>query len=367
MWLVIGDLHAGGVRPPLPLGAVVTALERLLADPTAGLDDLFWPVVFPGGAAVDGDREAFLAGEPTTLRLDAKIIIEQTPRGPRRLLVSVPYDVNVDELVQRLADQGRMWRDRDRFPRVGRRAFAPVLDVQDESTLRTGLRIAVRLDEDAPDAEGLLQAVWGVHRMVDVRVPGGPGGALRAWFAAHAEAGLPAAVALLRDVAEGRGAGRVRHVAGPERWTPPPPSAAVVAEWASTGLAPGEIGPLLSADGELTPQEWQAFVEAGLADVAETWIALGFAADEARSWTEAGVWPYEARVWRASGRTASDVPPIEDRALPVLPPGGAYGWTAYVPLEARARRYGAVDPPGTRGREARRSPDGRRGGRSIGD
>ncbi|MDQ1702362.1 MAG: gyrase subunit, partial [Frankiaceae bacterium] len=237
MWLVIGDLHAGGVRPPLPLGAVVTALERLLADPTAALDDLFWPVVLPGGAAVDGDREAFLAGEPTTLRLDAKIIIEQTPRGPRRLLVSVPYDVNVDELVQRLADQGRMWRDRDRFPRVGARAFAPVLDVQDESTLRTGLRIAVRLDEDAPDAEGLLQAVWGVHRMVDVRVPGGPGGALRAWFAAHAEAGLPAAVALLRDVAEGRGAGRVRHVAGPERWTPPPPSAAVVAEWASTGLA----------------------------------------------------------------------------------------------------------------------------------
>ena len=384
VWLAVGDLHSGGRRPPLPLTSVVTALELLLADVGAPIDELFWPVVLPGGASVAGDRHAYLRGEPTMLRMDAQVVLDQTPRGPRRLILSVPYDVNVDDLVQRLADQGRMWSDRDRFPRLARPAFAPVLDIQDETSDRVGLRIAVWLDE-VPDADALLQDVWGVHRMLDVHMPGGPADALRAWLDAHNAPGLASAVAILRDVAEGRGAGRERHVAEREAWTRPPPPQAVLAEWAAagftaeecaayddlplavavrwqpTGLAPLEIGALLSADEELTPEEWQAFVGAGLGAVAEEWIALGFDAAQARSWLDAGVWLEEARVWRGSALTPADVGPIGDPTQPVLPPEFRTGWLAYAPLEGRAgRHYGVADPPGTRGRDSEPGP-------SIGD
>jgi DNA gyrase subunit A len=207
--LVVGNLYSGGIRPGLGAAAVADALDRLTRGDTliaGGALDGFWPPVLPGGCAVTGDDVAYGRGDVTTLRLDARISVE-----PSRLagaidlaITAVPYDVNPDDLAQTFVEIGNaIGRDAEfarRAPELHRRVRPPILEVRHESSGRTGLRIVVTMT-DVPDAEEQLRAVWGVHRTLEVQVPGGPVGALRDWYDAHRSDGLLPAIQLLRAAA----------------------------------------------------------------------------------------------------------------------------------------------------------------------
>lgn len=128
--------------------------------------------------------------------------------------------------------------------------------------------------------------------------------------------------------------------------------------WREHGYAAERARDLLLADGSLTPDEASAFDAAGLEpDAVIGWVATGFSAEEARGWTDVDVLPMEARVWRSVGLRPDDARRQKAGGGGVLPDGVSVGWTAFGDTRREHRRYGATDPPGTRGSVAAESRD----------
>lgn len=123
--------------------------------------------------------------------------------------------------------------------------------------------------------------------------------------------------------------------------------------WRDQGFAPSEVRRLLEADRILTPEEAAAFDAAGIEpDARRQWVADGFDADAARAWTDLDILSNEARVWRSIGRGPEDAASHIRAGGGPLPPGARAGWTAIGGHDRADRRYGVIDPPGTRGRTA---------------
>jgi hypothetical protein len=126
--------------------------------------------------------------------------------------------------------------------------------------------------------------------------------------------------------------------------------------WRDARFNEADTYELLRSDPALTPEEARAFDSAGLArDRRREWIYLGFSAIQAEGWAGTGVTPTEARLWRACDKQPADVQPgqrippqlVEDRTdMSVL--RTAYGEISYPEWDD------LEDPPGTRGRRARR-------------
>ena len=114
---------------------------------------------------------------------------------------------------------------------------------------------------------------------------------------------------------------------------------------------------LLRDDPDLTPEQAHEFDTGPVREQRRGWIYFGFDVAQASAWHSAGLTPSRARIWRACGKTPGDVQPGQ-RIPSELTRGGRY--IAYSrPLDSP---YGPVettcdelaDPPGTRGRRARR-------------
>jgi hypothetical protein len=126
--------------------------------------------------------------------------------------------------------------------------------------------------------------------------------------------------------------------------------------WRAAGFSEADTYELLRSDPALTPAEASAFDTTGPArDHRSEWIYYGFSASEAADWTAAGLTPAEARLWRACGKQAADVEPGR-RIPPELTEGRTYVGISASPDGAIAYREwdNLDDPPGTRGRRARR-------------
>lgn len=120
--------------------------------------------------------------------------------------------------------------------------------------------------------------------------------------------------------------------------------------WRTAGFAAAEVRQLLRADRTLTPAEASAFTDAGITGKARIrWVETGFDAAEARDWTELDVLPDEARVWRSVGKGPADARDHRQDGGGPLPPDVNVGWTAVGRNDRATRRYGVVDPEGTRG------------------
>lgn len=131
--------------------------------------------------------------------------------------------------------------------------------------------------------------------------------------------------------------------------------------WREAGFDEADTYELLRSDPELTVQEARAFDDVDLdgdrrRPRRQEWIYYGFPAAEAAAWSAAGLTPYQARIWRAHAWQPSDVRPGQ-----WLPPQlmGEHGYGgAFVRFGDGERTNSAwdeiPDPPGTRGRNARR-------------
>jgi hypothetical protein len=126
--------------------------------------------------------------------------------------------------------------------------------------------------------------------------------------------------------------------------------------WRDAGFSEADTYELLRSDPALTPDEARAFETAGAArERRRDWIYFGFAASEAGEWAAAGLTPTEARLWRATGNRPGDVRPGQH-----LPPQLTAGRTHIFRTvtqggDAEYPEWDELpDPPGTRGRRARR-------------
>lgn len=135
--------------------------------------------------------------------------------------------------------------------------------------------------------------------------------------------------------------------------------------WREAGFDEADTYELLRSDPDLTPEEARAFdtleVDADL-DAGRRrrrrseWIYYGFSAAEAGAWAGAALSPYQARLWRAHGWQPGDVPRGR-RFPPQFVEEGGYV-AGFVDPRTGERMNSSwdeiADPPGTRGRNARR-------------
>lgn len=126
--------------------------------------------------------------------------------------------------------------------------------------------------------------------------------------------------------------------------------------WRNAGFTEAETYELLRSDPTLTTDEAHAFDPAGPArERRREWIYYGFTAADAANWTAAGLTPTQARLWRACGLQPADVGDGQ-RIPPQLINGQTHiGFTTLHDGEITYPEWDDLaDPPGTRGRRARR-------------
>lgn len=120
--------------------------------------------------------------------------------------------------------------------------------------------------------------------------------------------------------------------------------------WREHGYAAERAQALLLADPSLTPEEATAFDRAGFDEESVVaWVEAGFTPEQARAWAEVDVLPGEARVWRSVALGPDDARRQKASGGGWLPQGVEVGWAALGSDGREFRRYGVIDPPGTRG------------------
>jgi hypothetical protein len=127
--------------------------------------------------------------------------------------------------------------------------------------------------------------------------------------------------------------------------------------WRRAGFTAQDTYELLRDDPDLQPEEAHAFDAGPLSAQRRGWIYFGFDAHQAAAWAAAGLTPSQARIWRACHKTPADV-----RDGHRFPPELTAGKTYFAYSSPTQTEYGPLetvwdelpDPPGTRGRRARR-------------
>jgi DNA gyrase subunit A len=141
---------AGGIAvgmatniPPHNLGEIVDACVALLDDPDIGHDQLLDIVPgpdFPTGGEImgrTGARNALLDGRGSVV-VRGKATIEEIRKDREAIIITeIPYQVNKQTLIERVAEMVREKR------------LEGIADIRDESS-REGMRIVVELKRDAP-------------------------------------------------------------------------------------------------------------------------------------------------------------------------------------------------------------------------
>jgi hypothetical protein len=129
--------------------------------------------------------------------------------------------------------------------------------------------------------------------------------------------------------------------------------------WRQAGFTAADSYELLRSDPALTPEEARAFDTIGPAgERRREWIYYGFSPTDAAVWAAAGISPTTARLWRACGNQPADVQPGQ-HVPPQLTGSRRYiAGTRNADDDLINSDWDELpDPPGTRGRRARRWAD----------
>lgn len=203
--LVNGNHHAGGERPPFELRRVLNAIESLLRDPSmsdSSLQHLVGPPSFPTGCAVETNLAALFAGEPSVLRLLARIRIQDT-----RLIVidHIPPGAGVHTTAEALIHRSKLFRRYRNDPRqstqLGALAGLAIKWIEVDVD-RNFVVCEPDPDVDLEDFVSQLQRVYPVETTVQARLPGGLPNILRTWARAHGPAETEVSFAALLEACE---------------------------------------------------------------------------------------------------------------------------------------------------------------------
>jgi DNA gyrase subunit A len=144
--------------PPHNLREVAAAVDRILADPDVGDEELMAVVRgpdFPTGGLIigrEGIEQAYRTGRGSIV-MRAVARIDSDGHHPRIVVTELPYQVNKARLVERIAELAR------------ERRIEGITDLRDESD-REGLRIVIELRRDA-NARAVLRRLYRLTPMQD--------------------------------------------------------------------------------------------------------------------------------------------------------------------------------------------------------
>ena len=145
--------------PPHNLGEVIDAVNYLIDNPEADLDDLMQFIKgpdFPTGGIIMGRsalRAAYATGR-ARLTLRARADIETKSNGRERIVVTeIPYMVNKSRLIENIANL------------VKDKRIDQISDLRDESD-RDGMRIVIELKRDA-NAQVVLNQLYSFSQLQD--------------------------------------------------------------------------------------------------------------------------------------------------------------------------------------------------------
>jgi hypothetical protein len=126
--------------------------------------------------------------------------------------------------------------------------------------------------------------------------------------------------------------------------------------WRDAGFNEADTYELLRSDPALNPEEARAFDSAGPArEHRREWIYYGFNATQAEDWAATGLTPAEARLWRACDKQPADVHPGQGIPSQLSQGRRHIGISRSADGEISHPGWDDLDdPPGTRGRRARR-------------
>jgi len=153
--------------PPHNLGEVIAATVRLIDDPTASVGEIMKVLPgpdFPTGGEIHGVRsilELYETGRGS-IRVRGKARIEEHNGKERIVVTEIPYAVNKEQLVSRIAEL------------VNEKTIPGISDITDESSSRTGIRIVVEVKRNAMASvvlnqlyqHTLLQTTFGAQFLV---------------------------------------------------------------------------------------------------------------------------------------------------------------------------------------------------------
>jgi DNA gyrase/topoisomerase IV subunit A len=183
--LINGTTYRDGTQPPFRPLAVIEAIRHVIRHPKAtgqAIVSIVGPPDFITGCTVTGDFEAFAAGQPTELRLQAKITISDDRQAV--IVENIPPNISTDDAAMSIAIRAQETSDVSRPAELRDAVRLDVSSVRDESNSRIpDGRIMCKPTIGTPPEQvrDQLTRVYGVYTMMYVALPRSLPAAIRQW------------------------------------------------------------------------------------------------------------------------------------------------------------------------------------------
>lgn len=199
--LINGNTYRDGTQPPFRPLAVIEAIRHVIRQPRATAQDIIsivGPPDFITGCTVTGDLEAFAAGQPTELRLQAKITISDDGRAV--IVENIPPNITTDDAAASIATRAEQTSDPSQPSALRTATRLGVRSVRDESNSRTpDGRIVCEPATGVPPEEvrDQLTGVYGVYTTIYVALPRSLPATIRQWVRTNQAEDLAASLTAL--------------------------------------------------------------------------------------------------------------------------------------------------------------------------
>jgi hypothetical protein len=187
--LINGSTYRDGTQPPFRPIAIIEAIRHVMRHPTAAgqeIIDIIGPPDTITGCTVTGDLDAFAAGQPTELRLQAKITISDDRQTV--IVENIPPNISTHDAAKSITNRAQETADLSRPAALRDAVRLDVKSVWDESTSRIpDGRIACKLATGTPPEQVCeqLTRVYGVYTMMYVALPRPLPDTIRHWVKAN--------------------------------------------------------------------------------------------------------------------------------------------------------------------------------------
>jgi len=199
--LINGTTYRDGTQPPFRPLAVIEAIRHVIRHPIATAQDIvsmIGPPDFITGCTVTGDLEAFAAGLPTELRLQAKITISDD--GQSVIVENIPPNITTDDAAMSVAKRAEQTSDLSQPSPLHTATRLDVSSVWDESNSRTpDGRIVCKPATGVPPEQvrDQLTTVYGVYTTIYVALPRSLSATIRQWVETNQAEDLAASLTAL--------------------------------------------------------------------------------------------------------------------------------------------------------------------------
>jgi DNA gyrase/topoisomerase IV subunit A len=199
--LINGTTYRDGTQPPFRPLAVIEAIRHVIRHPRAAAQDIIsmiGPPDFITGCTVTGDLEAFAAGQPTDLRLQAKITLSDD--GQTVIVENIPPNITTDDAAMSIAKRAEQTSDLSQPSPLHTATRLDVSSVWDESNSRTpDGRIVCKPATGVPPEQvrDQLTTVYGVYTTIYVALPRSLPATIRQWVKTNQAEDLAASLTAL--------------------------------------------------------------------------------------------------------------------------------------------------------------------------